>query len=135
VTTFIYCTRHRTALEWHSEPMRPTPPPDQVCTECLAEKRAQPTLERRTGTESTTRIVNASTPDDDYLAHVRNPQAREKLIELRDRQRERRDQEAAGAATLDTERPTLIEFDRSRPGPDRRSAHRRMMRASRGARW
>lgn len=129
---FIHCPRHRTAVEWQSEPMRPPPPPDQVCPQCIAERHAPPT---RTGTSSSERVLSAATSDEEFLAGTRNPEARKRLLELRDRQREELAREAKGAALLDADRPLQVDYDRAKTVRERRAVTRQMMRAAKGPSW
>jgi hypothetical protein len=96
-----------------------------TCPLCRAEALDH-VSERDNGTSTEFREVDAEHPDE---FPVKSPRARA-ILERRDADAaQRRRDETQMVEVLDSQRPTLIELDHARPGPERRLAYDRHMKA------
>jgi hypothetical protein len=84
------------------------------------------------GTRTVSHTVTADDPDANYQAQSERVAARLAARRAAEKEEARRIEPAL--AKMDKERPTMIELDHSRPGPERQRAYDRHMKAINGGR-
>jgi hypothetical protein len=80
-------------------------------------------------------VVSSHATEDEYLSAVKSPEARALLAERREQEHLAREAEALALAEMDFIRPLVVDVDKATNARDRRAAHRRLIRASRGPSW
>jgi hypothetical protein len=101
-----------------------------MCRRESAEAEQVALMRMTAGTRTVHHHVSADEPDEDYP--VKSPRVAAYLEARRTFEQEEARRVDPAVAKLDTERPTLIELDHSKPGPERRRAYDRHMRVLHG---
>jgi hypothetical protein len=130
------CARHARGEREDAIPGIAVRPPEgsASCSLCRQEAaEARDTLTRMTsGTQTVEHTVSTDEPDDTYKPKSARVAA---ILTARERfEKEEAKRVAPAVAKMDAERPSLIELDHSKPGPERQRAYDRYVRVVTGSR-
>jgi hypothetical protein len=128
------CPRHaRGHREDDTQGIAVRPPTgSSACSMCRQEAaQAQDALAKSVaGTRNVEHQVSADFPDEDYP--VTSPRVAARLDALRKHEKQEARRVEPAIAKMDNERPTTVELERSKPGPERQRAYERHMRVLNG---